>query len=686
MAAVPTKRVVFDGYRLSVPRSWPVYNLSSDASVCVRFNRHAVYLGRPSSAQNCPAHSVGRTEAILVAPPGGGAALPAEGDVASVPVDGHRLLVTATWSREKQLVERALGRRLRAAPPGSGHAAPSARTAAGSRARAHPAVANDVYTGLGFDTCATPTLAQMRAWASTTKYRAIGVYLGGVNSACSSSNLNTAWVNAEVAAGWNLIPTYVGLQAPDGNSCGCNPLDPSKAGAQGTAAANDATSRAQAIGIDPDSPIYFDMEAYSPSKARTSAVLKFLSAWTTQLHAAGYLSGVYSSADAAISDIASATGKTFVPPDDIWIARWNGEKNTAEPVVPSTEFADHQRLHQYSGSHDETHGKVTLNIDGDYLDGATAGIATTPTSPTLSPTVKVSPTPTGGLQISAQWPGQAGVNEWQLLAGNDPNALAPFGPAASGSSSASFTLHSQYAYFAVQALDATGSLLGTSLTAATPPHLAIYGRSAFVPAHGSGGVPVGCFTPTRCHVVTTVSVGRTVIARTPAETIAPNSGGVVHFKLTSTGRSLLAHAPGRRLAVKVTATNAGGPGVSANINLVPFTTTGTGPQRTVVNAPTLKILASTSFAYRNQVGGLFIGCFEVAPCAISATIADGSTTIAQTGSEALGADQLGYLNFHLTAAGRQLLAHARGNQLGARVTVADATAQATGKIVLVGYR
>src|SRR6185312_16830018 len=63
-----TKTLRYHGYRLAVPAAWPVFNLATDPTVCVRFNRHAVYLGHPSSRQRCPAHAVGRTEAILVEP------------------------------------------------------------------------------------------------------------------------------------------------------------------------------------------------------------------------------------------------------------------------------------------------------------------------------------------------------------------------------------------------------------------------------------------------------------------------------------------------------------------------------------------------------------------------------------------------------------------------------------------
>ena len=78
----------------------------------------------------------------------------------------------------------------------------------------------------------------MTAWSSAN-YHAIGIYLGGVNSACSQPNLTPDWVSTEVTAGWHLIPTYVGLQAPNGSCSSCGAINPKKAAAQGAAAAAD---------------------------------------------------------------------------------------------------------------------------------------------------------------------------------------------------------------------------------------------------------------------------------------------------------------------------------------------------------------------------------------------------------------------------------------------------------------
>ena len=385
-----TKVVHYHGFKVVVPASWPVYNLAADPTACVRFDRHAVYLGTPSSRQRCPAHAVGRTEAILVSPlaahgaraqGGTGPALPPVSDPNAEPAGGSStqlavpsagVTVTATWRSEPGLVARALGgRSLSPAPAGAATAArPEARPAATHRT-------GDIYTGPGFDACSTPSLSTMSAWAASP-YRAIGFYIGGANEACAQPNLNSSWVDQESAAGWTLLPIYVGLQAPS-NGCGCAAIASSKASAQGTAAADDAIDQAEAVGLGPGNPIYDDMEAYSRTSSNTTAVLAFLSAWTTELHAHGYVSGVYSSSNSGITDLVNQVGTGYVEPDQIWIADWNGEETTSDPYVPSSDWPNHQRLHQYRGGHNETYDRATINIDSDYVDaGGAAGGALFP--------------------------------------------------------------------------------------------------------------------------------------------------------------------------------------------------------------------------------------------------------------------------------------------------------------------
>ena len=60
-AQASAKLLRYRGERIAVPAAWPVYDLSARPQTCVRFDRHAIYLGRPSAVQQCPAHAVGRT-------------------------------------------------------------------------------------------------------------------------------------------------------------------------------------------------------------------------------------------------------------------------------------------------------------------------------------------------------------------------------------------------------------------------------------------------------------------------------------------------------------------------------------------------------------------------------------------------------------------------------------------------
>ncbi len=322
-SGVPGRHLRFDGHAVRAPAGWPVYRLARHPGMCVRLDRRAVYLGTPSSQQRCPAGAMGRRRAILVEP--------------------------ASGARTSAL--------------------------AASPRRATASAAGAAFTGLGFDACAAPSSKAMAAWEESP-YRAVGVYIGGANRACSQPNLTASWVAAQTEAGWHLIPTYVGLQAPTSSCSSCAKLNSSQATAQGSAAAVDAVEEAAAVAMGPGSPIYFDMESYSQTSAATAATLAFLEAWTRKLHSLGYLSGVYSSSASGIEDLSGQVGTGYELPDYIWIANWNGQQNTADPVVPASAWTPHRRIHQYQGGHNESYGGVTINIDNDYVDAGTVGSAT----------------------------------------------------------------------------------------------------------------------------------------------------------------------------------------------------------------------------------------------------------------------------------------------------------------------
>ena len=255
-------------------------------------------------------------------------------------------------------------------------------TTAGSASRVTRLGTSSFYTGYGFDACGAPSLEAMEAWLASP-YRAIGIYLGGSNRACPDGNLTPAWVNSVRAGGWNLLPLWVGPQAP----CVAQPRLQliTSGGTQGKAAADSAAARAAYFGIGAGYPIYYDMEGYATNNPScTLTVQRFVAAWVDELHAKGYAAGVYGSASSTIRDLVAMleNGSASVP-DNVWIARWNGVEDVfGEPVAADEYWGEHQRIHQYKGGHKETWGGVTINVDSNYVDGAVVeAAAALPTEP-----------------------------------------------------------------------------------------------------------------------------------------------------------------------------------------------------------------------------------------------------------------------------------------------------------------
>jgi hypothetical protein len=281
------------------------------------------------------------------------------------------------------------------------------------------AVGGATFTGAGFDACTAPSLTALSAWLASP-YRAVGIYVGGVNRACADGNLSASWVASATAGGWSLIPLYVGLQAPCVSGQRLARIDPASARAQGAEAANDAVARAESFGLGPSSPLYFDMEGYATNDpACTKVVQQFVSGWTGQLHALGYVAGVYGSAASTIRDMIPLT-TTGSAPDQVDIGHWNGNPDVfGDSYVPDTYWPDHQRIHQYRPGHDETYGGVTINIDNDSVDAAVAG-AQAP-APTGGQTPGGSTTSADGLVV-ATWP--AGALSEEATVTVTPSTLA----------------------------------------------------------------------------------------------------------------------------------------------------------------------------------------------------------------------------------------------------------------------
>ncbi|WP_285682940.1 glycoside hydrolase domain-containing protein [Actinoplanes sp. NBRC 103695] len=242
---------------------------------------------------------------------------------------------------------------------------------------ATPAMADSVhpgtFSGEGFDACTAPASAKMRAWDSSP-YRALGIYFGGTNRACAQPALTAAWVSEQTAAGWHLIPIYLGRQASCTLSTKPNKIDDTQAYAQGRADANDAVAQARAIGLAPDSTLIYDMEAYAGNDPECSeGVVQFLGGWSARLHDLGYLSGFYSSMSSGVRDVVAAYNRQgYVRPDYVDFARWDNISTVTDPGIPSAYWSPQRRIKQWRGDHIETHGGVAINIDNDRLDVAPA--------------------------------------------------------------------------------------------------------------------------------------------------------------------------------------------------------------------------------------------------------------------------------------------------------------------------
>ncbi len=398
------------GEQVSVPAAWQVQDLAAHPSACVRFDVHVVYEGRIGPQPDCPARVVGVTEAIHLEPLASRAAPPglrqtsiggqqAEVNSAGSQRVSHRVVVafpeggvlaTISFGSDASLAQQVLAS-FTLIPAGAPRASQASSPAA-EKIAAGPVT----HVGKGFDACTAPSESAMNAWLASP-YRAVGVYIGGLNRACDQPNLTATWVQDEIAAGWSLIPLYVGLQA----SCALDAnlgqrIDHAQAAAQGTAAGGDAADQASALGMRSGSPIYFDMEAWNTANSGCNAdVVTFIHAWSNELNARGFRSGIYGSAGAGIAQVIAPRYGTAGWPGYVDFAEWDGNANTTSAYIPTSAWPNHQRIKQYNGNVTETWQGVQINIDRDYSDGLMVGnqapaiTAVSPTNAAVGTTVTI---------------------------------------------------------------------------------------------------------------------------------------------------------------------------------------------------------------------------------------------------------------------------------------------------------
>jgi Domain of unknown function (DUF1906) len=230
------------------------------------------------------------------------------------------------------------------------------------------------FNGKGFDTCAAPSTSQMQAWWPSTPWSWIGVYIGGSVRGCSQPNLTASWMNTTYNQGWRHTLIWVGPQAPCTTYASRISNDTATAYTEGKSEALKAYNALMSLGVTNNAagtPVVYDMEGYTNNSSCRAAVKSFMQGWVDQLAVApAQVSAVYgSSCNSYLNDFATMAR----PPQFIWAANWDNNPSTSVlSCVSGSYFANHQRLKQYIGDHNETWGGVTLNIDSNCANGPVA--------------------------------------------------------------------------------------------------------------------------------------------------------------------------------------------------------------------------------------------------------------------------------------------------------------------------
>ncbi|ONI67143.1 hypothetical protein BWI15_28695 [Kribbella sp. ALI-6-A] len=364
--AVSDQVISYHGYEVTVPADWPVVDLSTDPTACVRLDRPAVYLGRSTAQSDCPAHLAGRSQGLILEPLTK-TARSTDGELQRAVQDAG-VLATAYYApggaaaaRDVLDTGRVTAKATRLAQPRAAAVTPSI------------VATGNLQGGFAFDTCTAPSQAAMDGWLyPNSGYKAVGIYISGGLRACNQPNLTPAWVAANAAKGWQFLLIDVGMQAPCTNFSSRMSTDPATARAQGRTAAANAVASAQALGFAQRSAIYSDLENYAAgwTAACKASVLSYVSGWTTELNTRGYVSGVYVGAASGGVDLsAEYYNPAYTRPDNLWFARWNNVTNTTDDkYIPASLWTNRQRVHQYDGPHDETHGGVKISVDSNAVN------------------------------------------------------------------------------------------------------------------------------------------------------------------------------------------------------------------------------------------------------------------------------------------------------------------------------
>ncbi len=243
-------------------------------------------------------------------------------------------------------------------------------------------------TGQAFDKCEIATLVQFQDWWTNSPYKVSNLYIGGISRSCANSAMTGEYLAQLSAQGWRFIPTWVGYQASCSSYANRIPTNTTQAYNLGISEANAALDKAVSLGLTaPDGTgtvIYYDLEAFDYENTTcVNSAKSFINGWTTRMHERGSLSAVYSRGF-ELTLFHSIQNK----PDVIWPANWYC---SASPTcayradasvwnvtgLANSLWANHQRIRQYAGGHEETWGTTLLKIDSNVIDGVVADTTNT---------------------------------------------------------------------------------------------------------------------------------------------------------------------------------------------------------------------------------------------------------------------------------------------------------------------
>lgn len=238
----------------------------------------------------------------------------------------------------------------------------------------------------GFDKCEIASEEELRRWSQHSPYRAVNLYIGGALRACDNAALDARLLAALTAQGWTFIPTWVGPQAPCTDYSQKFDLTPATAFAQGRSEAEKALVVASQLALadanGAGAVIYYDLEAYDGQDAAcVEAAHAFVTGWTQRLQESSSYAGLYA---LACNPPMTRYADALPAPDAVWFAAWTEGQYRPDMTVmrdlptwcvAPTAWSQQQRIRQYTGSHDETWGGVTLEIDSNILDGIVADLS-----------------------------------------------------------------------------------------------------------------------------------------------------------------------------------------------------------------------------------------------------------------------------------------------------------------------